>query len=318
MELKGHTIGFKGEYSATVLKADGTVKEFLNEEKTLRSGDVIKNRLLDNFFTLLNLNATPLWNPTGFRLRVAIKAGTSASAVLNTQTALVAPFGLSTWPTADSETDTISQNGSSYTMTRSFTATFGLGAIVGNVAELGVAFSTNGNSGSGVQSRALVVDSQGNPTVISVLAEEQLIITYSLTAVLSLDDVVTQVDSQTSNGIIATTVTQRIALLSQVNIRRITNNEAFSFVFNGGLGPVNSMPGGSNTVGSDGASSLTPTHKDRTSNFSLTQGNLSGGITAFALGQSDSPFKIGVSPPIQKNNSRTLSITVRRTFSRLD
>lgn len=53
--------------------------------------------------------------------------------------------------------------------------TFELGAVVANVSELATGWSASGNS---IFSRALVLDPEGNPTSITVLADEQLRVTW--------------------------------------------------------------------------------------------------------------------------------------------
>ncbi len=59
------------------------------------------------------------------------------------------------------------------------TFTFNVGAVVGNVAEVGIGWKPSGSVRS-TFSRSLVVDSGGTPTTITVLADEQLTIIYRL------------------------------------------------------------------------------------------------------------------------------------------
>lgn len=53
---------------------------------------------------------------------------------------------------------------------------FNQGEAAGNIGELGIGWNTAGS----LFSRALVLDTQNNPTVITVLADEYLIVTYEL------------------------------------------------------------------------------------------------------------------------------------------
>ena len=62
-------------------------------------------------------------------------------------------------------------------------ATFGLGAVVGNVAELGALLNTP-SSNSTTATRALIRDGAGQPTTIPVQASDQLIVTYRLVFVV--------------------------------------------------------------------------------------------------------------------------------------
>lgn len=57
--------------------------------------------------------------------------------------------------------------------------TFNRGDIVGNVAELGISSSIN-SSTAAFRTRALVKDENGDPTVLTVTAEDQLIVFYEI------------------------------------------------------------------------------------------------------------------------------------------
>ncbi|WNO60447.1 hypothetical protein [Rheinheimera sp. MMS21-TC3] len=64
------------------------------------------------------------------------------------------------------------------------TRSFSLGGVVGNISEVGVEFYglTPWDSRS-LQSRALIKDSQGDPTTISLGEDDQLVVVYTLTRV---------------------------------------------------------------------------------------------------------------------------------------
>src|SRR5690606_1745631 len=69
-----------------------------------------------------------------------------------------------------------SYNSSSpYQTTHTWTFLFNIGAVVGNVSDVGV--GPQGSNGN-LASRSLIVDGGGNPTTISVLADEQIEIQY--------------------------------------------------------------------------------------------------------------------------------------------
>lgn len=323
MELKGHTIGFKGEYSATVLKADGTVKEFLNEEKTLRSGDIIKNLLLDNFFEgLLNPSVSLLASG------VSIRCGSGSTPVAVNQNSLTNQLTLlsGSWPvlansqvanpaaTFDSVNDLVKGS-------RTYSFIFALGQIAGNISELGVNMLQNG-AGTLIHSRALVVDNLGNPATISVTASEQLIINYTIKFEMSAADVITTVPILVNGVSEDITVTFRHHTLNGFN-RYIdrgfrgndisAGNSALTARFVQQSGS-NFSPGPMVTRAQVGEGVET------TFNFASTVGNLSGGISFMSMvwGAGDtSYFKVGFNPPLPKNADRTLSITIRQTFGRL-
>lgn len=320
MELKGHAIGFKGEYSATVLKADGTVKEFLNEEKTLRSGDVIKNLLLDNFFAKLIAEQTPIGN-------TAIRCGTGSAPVNATQSSLNNQLTLisGSWPSSNTSGGTNAvMDGSLIKADIPYTFTFALGQISGNISELGVNFAgTSTASNTLIHSRALVVDNLGNPTTISVSTDEQLIITYTLKMETPVDDVVTTVPMLINGVPTDVEVTQRWAFLRRLGIytdSRFHDLVTTFSVYNGALNGISSNPAGTGAlVDSTGVSFSynVSSGKTTTYNFSITQGNLSGGISALIPTAGSAVVKFGFNPPIPKNSGRTLSITIRQTFGRL-
>ena len=71
------------------------------------------------------------------------------------------------------------------TFTTVSTQSFPLGGVIGNISEVGVDFrgaATPWNNRF-LQSRALIRDAQGDPTTISLGAEDQLVVVYTLTRV---------------------------------------------------------------------------------------------------------------------------------------
>lgn len=66
--------------------------------------------------------------------------------------------------------------GGVYQYTSRFKATFDVGSVVGDISEFGVKTSASGD----LVSRALMADFAGNPTVVSIAADEQLVVNYWL------------------------------------------------------------------------------------------------------------------------------------------
>ena len=82
--------------------------------------------------------------------------------------------------------DSYVNNGSpTYSNSTTYKYIFAQGAVIGNIAEVGV--STNPTSG--LFSRALIVDSLGTPTTITLTSIDQLTVYYVLTQVSTLTDV---------------------------------------------------------------------------------------------------------------------------------
>lgn len=322
MKLNGHKLGFRGQYSVTVLKADGTVKENLNEAGTLKSGQVIKNRLLDNFFTRLISVEVPISGAT-------IRCGTGSVPVSDGQSSLANQITLNSgnWPSGSSTNpDSFLEDGK-LKASSTFVFTFNLGQINGNIAELGVNFvGTASASNTLVHSRALVVDAQGNPTVISVSVEEQLIITYDLFMETSAEDVVTQ-GSYLLDG-----VPQNVEITQRWNrftsLRNYLRSTFCSFSgnltqrvrANGALNEIGVAPSGGSTVTASIPFQFNYNvegGKESTLSAATTQLNVLGGFNVWDLNVVTHTVKFGFNPPIPKTADRTLSITVRQTFGRL-
>lgn len=322
MELKGNTIGFRGEYRATVLKADGTVKEFLNEEKTLKSNDIIRNRLLDNFFSRLISVDSAVFSSA----RPSIRCGAGSASVVDSQTSLSSQLTLASgyWPQAGSPVThpSASVNVDKVTGVATFVFTFALGQITGNISELGINFIGTQTVGDTlVHSRALVVDANDNPTVISVLSNEQLILTYNLYYEIGLADSTQTVTYNVSGTPTDVDVTIRHRSLSA--LRGYVDNPASAIVYSGDLGSQFTAPSNAITSGLSVSTAYNSSGgKLYTLSLAIGQGNHLSGISAIAFTQSydgggAAPLKIGFNPPIPKNSDRTLSISILQTFGRL-
>lgn len=148
-------LSVKGRFKPVVLNSDGTIKT---------EGEWQKNIVLDNFFDRLNSQSF-VFN--------AISVGTGNSAPSVSQTKL------DNWIAATNTNSITSSNPDPYSLwTGSYQFDFNQGAVVGNIAELGLTFSTATNSD--VVTRALFVDGVGQPTTISVNSDELLRIFYEL------------------------------------------------------------------------------------------------------------------------------------------
>lgn len=247
--------------------------------------------------------------------------GTGTSTPVATQTGLDAQTAYTTTQTAN----TYGNSGSSpYYGTYFITYTFALGALNGNYTEVGIGWA----SGANMFSRALIVDGSGTPTTLTVTSAEQLSVSYTLRGYVPTTDVVT---TPTIGGV-STTVTTRAANASttgwgaEMRASKDTNYAAVlgSFpVYNGAIGAITASPSG--TPSAPG-SLTTPTYVNnslttvRTLFYGLTNGNLSGGITAmlcpFAYYNYATYFQYGFSPAISKDSTKTLTLSVSHTWAR--
>lgn len=148
----------RGEYSVEVIRP--------TKVDTLEG----KNLILNSFFSKPTLF-------TGASNYVVV--GTNATPPQVTDTALLGFLSRSPVDTAQS-TSITDEGAGIFTLKAVTQVTWAVGAVVGNLSELGLEYGS-GN----LVTRALMLDQSEQPTTISVTAEDQLIITYTM--VLTID-----------------------------------------------------------------------------------------------------------------------------------
>ena len=191
---------------------------------------------------------------------------------------------------------------------------FGQGVAAGNLAEVGIKVD------NGVLfSRALIVDSAGNPTTLSILSDEYLDVTYELR---TYSDTVDLVQDLSVNG------TAYRATLRSANVTSgstwqeygITGS-SYHTMYNGGIGSLTGNPSGeSYTHGRSLRGSYVENSFDRTFIFSagLNNANFTGGVRSIYLQTSQGNFQVEFSPAIPKNNYMILTIDLTVQWSRHD
>lgn len=217
--------------------------------------------------------------------------------------------------------------GSFYEYTLRYEYTFALGAVVGNITELGVA----GVSANNLNTRALIRDGVGNPTAITVTAEEQLIIIYSLVKRVSTADIETTLTLNVNGVTTNYAVIIRLANANENNNSymfspniALAASSAFSFALaTQDLGIVTSRPAGSSSVMTATTASYTngTFYRDYTIAPSLTQGNIdASGIGSILFSYSSalnySGLQMSFNPKLPKNADRLMSIPLRVTWAR--
>tara|TARA_R110000868_G_scaffold261567_2_gene519725 strand:- start:1210 stop:2160 length:951 start_codon:yes stop_codon:yes gene_type:complete len=150
-------VGISGKFKVEVLR-DGKVINSLPEQK-----NIVLNQYL--------ASTTDSWSVGGF-----IQVGTGGTVPAAGDTSLVTYLANTSSPSGWTQS-TGSLTGSTYTDSASKIYTFTLGAVVGNISELGLASATT----TGLQTRALFLDQAGAATTITVTSADQLIITYTVT-----------------------------------------------------------------------------------------------------------------------------------------
>lgn len=199
---------------------------------------------------------------------------------------------------------------------------FAAGVATGTLAEVGVAWQiTNGN----VFSRALITDTAGNPTTITVLPDEVLDVVYELR---QYPDLIDKVFQAVISGVTYDCVL-RAALVTTQSVWADTIDNSFGpyvsstaagIVYNGTLGPITADPSGSSdsaeNVPSIGAYTNGSYQRTMSAFWGLNRGNLAGGITALSMRTTRGGYKMSFSPPLPKDNTKTLTLTMRFFWAR--
>jgi hypothetical protein len=296
--------GLSGRFKLEARKPDGSVE-------TLASW-------FDNLITDGGLNR---WGTGAPFLQCQVGTGTSQPAV--TDTALQALVATSGGPTQTAQT---AQPTAPYYQTMVLQYTFAQGAVVGNMAEVGVGWP------GGLWSRARIKDAGGVDTTITVVALDQLIVSYELrlnipnvdgTAVQTIGGVSTTITTRAANAASTNWVGGGNQGLSAVNaaggFASFSLSGSGATAYDGAIGLITGFPSGTSTGASAatrGSYANNSLFVDLTTTFSISQGNLAGGIDAFRLFVGPGDWQFGFSPAIAKLNTQVLTIPLRFSWAR--
>lgn len=186
---------------------------------------------------------------------------------------------------------------------------FGEGEAEGNLTEVGISWETA--TPATLFSRALIVDSEGAPTTLTVLSDEFLDVIYELRIYpASVDDITGNV-----GGYDYVLRPANVASWYPQNrfFRLITLNENFRMT-NGSLGAITGQPSGTSTSTSLGIvnDSYIPGSfsMSATITLGLTVGNLAGGITCANYSLGASRWQVSFDPAIDKDDTKVATISV--------
>lgn len=213
---------------------------------------------------------------------------------------------------------------------------FAQGAVVANLAEVGIGWGT---TGTGLWSHALILDSFGVPTTLTVTSFDQLTIFYQVACNPVLTDLTaaTVVISPTTY-----TYTGRIGLCASFlqNLYYMLQSPASvsasswgiasnisSYAAGATIGAITGNPSGASTSGSNGSTGYTFTsatyvngnkYRDSTIVLAPSVGNLTGGTQAIMIGWGSPVFYQYVfTAAIPKDNTKTLTFVVRYYWDRV-
>lgn len=298
-----------GVYGIKVLRNAGTDKERLED-----FGES-KNMLLDGFFDRF---ASGNLDPSKWYFFV----GSGTTPAVATQTQLVNKIGDFKYANA-LKNDNV-KVGSDYIASSTGEGKWELGDIVGNISEVGVRMGDR--IGDTVDSRALIVDDQGNPTTITVTAEDKLEISYTLKCVIPIEQHVSVTDI---GGVQTTCTLERLAVLDSGRNGIGSVIELSEKLYITGTKTVTNNPESTSTSGfvNINGTGLTLTgsnlgigSRKQTFKLSTAIGNLGGGgIGGVGITQEYYSFHHSVvrfDPQIPKDSTKTLTLNFDFTLAR--
>lgn len=201
------------------------------------------------------------------------------------------------------------------------TYTFPAGTATGNISEVGVGIDITGNV---LFSRALILDSLGVPTTITVLADEDLVVIYELYVKQPTGDFTATVSGKS--------VAIRASLVNSTSTSRgwgMVNTSGDPFVapqdgsahalYSGAIGAITGEPTGSPqyaTWNSIISEAYTPGSWTRVSNLRWLPAQANGTWLSASWRFGPTFWQAQFDPGITKNNTQSLRIKVRLTWSR--
>ena len=249
----------------------------------------------------------------------ACKVGTGVTPVAVSQTDLATPLAITS--TLQSSSTGRNSTAPYYTWGRR-TFRFGQGTAAGNLTEVGVTYG----GGSSLFSRALIVDSGGNPTTLTILADEWLDVTYELRI---YQDLVDKTFNITLLGV------DHVVTVRPANVTTNPSDSSYFFDhfiswyyyysqcshYNGTIGTITGSPSG---VGSSaggtsyGAYSQNSLQRSIIYGVGLNDANLAGGIQSTIINTDKCSWQVGYVPAIAKDSFKTLTMNYTLSWGRYD
>lgn len=326
--------GARGEFDIDVVKVDADGNQIPGTMRRLV--DACPNLITNNGLSLLNAGGQAGGgNVQGtvatFMHSCGVGTGNSAPAFTDTSLARVAV------QPATTSIDPQWVSGSSTTCYYTRTYTFATGAVVGNISEIGLYVNANANPtiNSLLTTRALILVG-GTPGSITVLADEQLIVTYRLYVTATIADSVL-VTTQKGTEYTLTLRMSNMGLAFPTNNTGLISHAIGPMMANGSGGNSGETYYGATVTLGDAFTGITATsvntaslrytytigwsyttvnsYRDDTIEVPLTTDNYADiGAWRF-LGN---PFfvKVGITPKPTKTNLDKMKFTIRTTVTR--
>lgn len=273
----------------------------------------------ENLITDLGLNRAGAGNSVDAYCYV----GTGSTAPTNADTQMQAQIASSNTTQAEVAGNLTS---SPYYAWNRKTYRFAQGAAAGNLSEVGIGWASS--SAAAIFSRSLIKDTNGNPTTVTVLADEYLDVTYELRIYPPLTDA-------TFNVVISGVtygVTCRPASVTNSSYwtvgRFLTNGVRLyqvSYVaraYTGSLGAITAFPSGlispsgEESSYSNGAYSDNTFYRTGAVTWGLNSGNNAAGIKSVHIMTSIGTFQMEFDTALPKDANKILTLNTKVNFSR--
>lgn len=306
IEIPMH-ISLQGFYKIEAVRPDGEVRVLAD--------------WFPNLITNAGLDLLPTTNPALNAYRYC-QVGSGSTAPAFTDTALVSRVAgvITTRSQYANDADGVVTTSPRYTFDNNLFE-FGTGVAAGNLSEIGVGTSATGGT---LFSRALILDGGGNPTTITVLADEILRVTYQLRWYIPEDDAAF---SFTMSGTTYNCVSRAAEAGS---VQRWPGTRAYEpagnwsretvIGYSGALGAITSTPAtqvasSSPTVTMVGT--YVPGSYEVTYRGSFSTAEFNGTIAAIKINPANlGTHQISFSPALAKDNTKTLRLDIKFTWGR--
>lgn len=274
-------------------------------------GDLSSPRLVADFPNLItNGGLDRIGSGDSFLNFIQVGTGNTLPTVTDTSMTNFRAATSTTTPTAPDTS--ICANSAPYYTEYQMSKRFAAGEATGNLAEVGVAWGAGANT---LFSHALILDTGGNPTTISLANDEILDVQYTLRVNAPTVDV-----TATVNGY---TTTTRAARVTDTNTWKAHGFSLWwgSVFSTQTLGDVTSMPSGQSysqvTGGTVFDTYVSGTYsRTGSSTFHLDYGNAPGGIGSAFLIVGFGAWQLSFDPVIPKDNTKQLVLNWTTSWTR--
>lgn len=293
VKINAGTVG--GKFRMVAIKPDGT------------------ERILADWFDNLITDAGMDRIATGAGVMVQAAVGSGNTPPVNSNTSLATAVAVT--GTVTTSADGSSSSAPYFGWYRN-TYRFAAGTATGTLREIGVGWNI---SGGGLFSRALIKDSEGNPTSVVVLADEVVDVTYELRLYAPTADVVFDVEiSGTTHSCVLRPSDVTAGLwrpLRQGNVGFDTYVRCYS----GDIGTITQQPSGTQNAIGWVLDAYVPGSFELDAVFTaqLTQANFAGGIKSIAFQSAWlGAYQCSFTPPIMKDGNKVLTLDATLSWAR--